>query len=918
MPNITTNTFHGDFIYKDGVCYEYIGESFGQPTDDNNGIIEFNDCDTCLAGEVSSDSSFAIAFAPPCPSCSAPHSGDPHYTFGSYFHMFDPANPAANINRCSLNVDDNVNSSNELAWFTCTSKSGEVVEIYYSTYDFPFTVGGRSMKTIRIESSISGTTLYDIDEVDDVYTINGTSAGRYVSDSYLMVDDTLDISVSIRTITNACAPGADHLMYSLSIIPTEDWSSSITEVGGALWYIWKKAATFASGPVNNPSEEGIDGLGLFLNGFDGYNQRGDFEVDASDVKEPFSSSVMNSVMNKLNELSQIAGLADFDWDATMAPTCLDEIPTWDSLDMNWAPGELKRFPDDSIHEDHYDAIRVAVEEKGAVNINDGSIYPAFGANNFPSRFSAKMTQFIAQGVMNRIDSILAGTDTKIQYAMYYNNMDDNDWDGKDSPPTLLTMSAILAALGQSRIPASEWETEEWVLQQYDILNRMQWIKMGYFTHQNSNPAEISSSIAGYPGAVSTDRGRVKGRTQNNNNFAGPCHKNLNTFPTLYVDARDLYVAQAVEYEGSTTGCNGGPQGNATHGTGATGGAFGYHLTMSQNARKVFVRYLFENIDAQVDFYGFGEYLIPLFQQTGDPNTYDSFGSGYEFHKFKKFSTKDFIGGDSPATVISDYNIEMTEATTPYPPGLGDSLSNGNGNGIGHWVKDYFTVGKPNFQFFDPEVQGGGSTPDTISSTSSSSSSSSSEIDGGNPCFPNPSVAITITGGTSAYPRWVAGEFVDEGETKLLCPSTYELGTNIPIPGGYYYYGNKYLTGELWEAGNVNTFNGTGIQFQNGIVKSIYTGYYSGTQTNTFNNMMLHTGANDEKGIRLWFEGTPYGGNSQVGSLVASHNINRLNFGSQGTNRVIPNAHFGPSNFGQITLTDGTLITWQRGIGTWGL
>jgi len=82
--------------------------------------------------------------------------------------------------------------------------------------------------------------------------------------------------------------------------------------------------------------------------------------------------------------------------------------------------------------------------------------------------------------------------------------------------------------------------------------------------------------------------------------------------------------------------------------------------------------------------------------------------------------------------------------------------------------------------------------------------------------------------------------------------------------------------------------------------------------------MLHTGANDEKGIRLWFEGTPYGGNSQVGSLVASHNINRLNFGSQGTNRVIPNAHFGPSNFGQITLTDGTLITWQRGIGTWGL
>ena len=49
MADIVVSGFHGNFIKKDGVCYEFV-ETTADPVDtNNNGIEQFISCDDCFS-----------------------------------------------------------------------------------------------------------------------------------------------------------------------------------------------------------------------------------------------------------------------------------------------------------------------------------------------------------------------------------------------------------------------------------------------------------------------------------------------------------------------------------------------------------------------------------------------------------------------------------------------------------------------------------------------------------------------------------------------------------------------------------------------------------------------------------------------------------------------------------------------------
>jgi hypothetical protein len=102
-------------------------------------------------------------------------------------------------------------------------------------------------------------------------------------------------------------------LFNLNVQPTSGFNN-IDEYGGALWYIWKKAETFASTPINTASSAGMDGIGLFLSGLDGYTSRSQFETTPSSVREAYNAANVTDVFARLNELASIDGFWNADWD----------------------------------------------------------------------------------------------------------------------------------------------------------------------------------------------------------------------------------------------------------------------------------------------------------------------------------------------------------------------------------------------------------------------------------------------------------------------------------------------------------------------------------------------------------------------------------------------------------------------------
>jgi hypothetical protein len=294
---IALDKYYGEVIHVDGKCWQFIGlndENITHTSGDVSAI--FADCTDCLGG--------VNPIVPP--SGTSMLLGDVHYVYGK------PSTILASPVMASLNVDDN-SSDNEIVWWTHTEGGVEYV-IKYAQQEFAYTSGGRSIDQVVVSASDGS--------VSDTYTISAgqtatlRNGGFWLNGGVSGLGTAMEYNITERLISQSeCVEilTGDFALFNLSVFPASGFNA-IDEYGGALWYIWKKAETFASVPINTASSAGMDGIGLFLSGLDGYTARSQFETTPSSVRETFNTTTANAVLSRLNELAAIDGAWVADWD----------------------------------------------------------------------------------------------------------------------------------------------------------------------------------------------------------------------------------------------------------------------------------------------------------------------------------------------------------------------------------------------------------------------------------------------------------------------------------------------------------------------------------------------------------------------------------------------------------------------------
>jgi hypothetical protein len=135
---------------------------------------------------------------------------------------------------------------------------------------------------------------------------------------------TIDISTRVIDNTKGCPNGTDPFFSLFHLtVQINDGVYNTDSIGGAYYYIWKKAKDEA-GVVNNPSSAGIDGIGSYLNGFGGFTSRSQFEGNAN--LEASNNIVLSEIAGRIDELNGLTGTVNFDWDplAGNDPSCIPD------------------------------------------------------------------------------------------------------------------------------------------------------------------------------------------------------------------------------------------------------------------------------------------------------------------------------------------------------------------------------------------------------------------------------------------------------------------------------------------------------------------------------------------------------------------------------------------------------------------
>jgi len=291
---------------------------------------------------------------------SAPQSGngamgDLHYVFGNDLETNGVA-------MASFNVDDN-DGTNSLIWFYAKVGSIEYA-ISYTQQDFAFTANGKSIDSITISETGQSDILYTLNAASGADQTQCLKDGVLLSvlDSFTLGNNIAKIKILPRIIPPSS--NCDTINFGLFHLDVHfaDGLYNVDEVGGALYYIWKKAKDEV-GVQNTSSADAVaDGIGLYLNGFEGFSNRSQFEVLTSEVKD---SPTIEGIAVKFNELAGSNGTWTADWDPLVAdiPSCASPIlgcgtvngdPTlfitvaWDGvdatksfLDCTWSNGETK-------------------------------------------------------------------------------------------------------------------------------------------------------------------------------------------------------------------------------------------------------------------------------------------------------------------------------------------------------------------------------------------------------------------------------------------------------------------------------------------------------------------------------------------------------------------------------------------------
>jgi len=298
MDNIILDSYYGDVVLVSGKCWYYGGTTLSAQTPHAPPLSAFDSCEDCVTS--------GIAFTPP--SGMSFCMGDMHYLYGN------PTSIAIDPTSASFNVDDN-SSTNEIVWWT-HCEGGIEYFIKYSQQEFAYTSGGKAINEVIVSAS-NGL-------ISDTYTLitpqSGTlrNAGSWANGGVSGLGTGMKFNITDRIISSGecsaiISPSSHFGLFNIDVTPNSGFSN-ISEYGGALWYIWKKASTYGAGSINTGSSAGMDGIGLFLNGQDGYTARSDFEAAPSTLRESYEASDVSAVMAKLDELSTIDGTWDGDWD----------------------------------------------------------------------------------------------------------------------------------------------------------------------------------------------------------------------------------------------------------------------------------------------------------------------------------------------------------------------------------------------------------------------------------------------------------------------------------------------------------------------------------------------------------------------------------------------------------------------------
>jgi len=408
MPDIIIDYPGEDFVMIDGVCYQFVEFLPEATVEDLTVQGTYNSCSNCLSPESSSlsssSSSEVVPFAAACSGCGG--SGDVHWVFGNETAI------SAGISNASFNVDDNA-GLNEIVWFTFTEGATEYV-IKYTQQEFAFTLGGKSISEIVITETGQSDIVYSLTANQDGVLKDG---GAFLEpDTFVIGNNVAQVSISSRTIDSSsrCCLRPDEYFSLLNLdVHFKDGLYYTDEVGGALYYIWKKASTLGAGPINTLSEAGIDGLGDFLAGLDGYSSRSDFEATPSTLREATNISTMASIANKMTALSTISGNWDADWDPLAEepyecpigscgtpnadPTVFVTV-VWTDLDAtknylgcSWCNGETKE-----VYATNYTLLTGSLTQEERWDRNVGS----FGNRLDIQKLSNKFTSFPSSTYIN--------------------------------------------------------------------------------------------------------------------------------------------------------------------------------------------------------------------------------------------------------------------------------------------------------------------------------------------------------------------------------------------------------------------------------------------------------------------------------------------------------------------------------------
>jgi hypothetical protein len=295
--NIALDKYYGEVIHVAGKCWIFSGLDDIPPTHTSGEISAFYaDCNDCLTGGT------GIPFS----EISGSLLGDPHFLFGG-----------SSPETASFNVDDNI-STNEVVWFTAIDADDNEIIVKYRCQEFVNVDDGYNVDRLIIEDG-SLSSVYEVSTDNSDVLKNGIIWNSEDSD-IILGSNVWNMKVSSATVPNC--------PNDFSWIPFEfgpmSGMNNLKEVGGMWWYLWKKASTLSGITLNNPSSAGLDGVSGFLNGFNGYSSRTDFEATPSSVRETFDQATMNEVSTKRNALALQTGSVDFGWDPIMdsPPSCI--------------------------------------------------------------------------------------------------------------------------------------------------------------------------------------------------------------------------------------------------------------------------------------------------------------------------------------------------------------------------------------------------------------------------------------------------------------------------------------------------------------------------------------------------------------------------------------------------------------------